>query len=288
MSLPLVSVICLSYNHAPYVRESVESVLKQDYDPVEIIVVDDESADGSRKIIRELAVEFPVVRTIFLKENAGNCRAFNAGFRESSGKYIIDLAADDVLNSGRIQKGVDCLENAGESFGVHFSDAEYINEKSTFLRYHYRRDEQGRMLNKVPQGDVYRDLLARYFICAPTMMVRRIVLEELGGYDETLAYEDFDFWVRSSRKYAYCFTDEALVKKRILSDSLSSRQYVRNSSILASTFTVCLKAEKLNRNRAEHVALAKRAAFEGRKAFLSGNLTMAMNFLLLIDRLPLI
>jgi glycosyltransferase involved in cell wall biosynthesis len=283
MDLPLVSVICLSYNHAPYVRESVESVLKQDYDPVEIIVVDDNSEDESRKVISEIAGEYPGIRTIFLAENTGNCRAFNAGFRESRGKYIIDLAADDVLNPGRIRIGVDCLENAGESFGVHFTDAEYINEKSAFLRFHYRRDE----LDKVPQGDIYRDLLARYFICAPTMLIRRTVLEELDGYDESLAYEDFDFWVRSSRKYAYCFTEEPLVKKRILQDSLSSRQYIRNSSILASTFRVCLKAEKLNRNRAEHVALAKRAAFEGRKAFLSGNLSMAMKFLLLIDRVPL-
>jgi hypothetical protein len=118
------------------------------------------------------------------------------------------------------------------------------------------------------------------------MMMRRSVLEELNGYDETLAYEDFDFWVRSSRSYKYCFSEEPLVKKRILPGSLSSRQYVPNSSILASTYKVCLKAEKLNRNRQEHLALARRAAYEARQAIISGNFALALKFLLLIERLP--
>lgn len=286
MDSPLVSVICLCYNHAPYLRESVESVLFQDYHPVELIVVDDCSTDNSREIISRLAEEHQGIRTIFSRENSGNCRAFNTAFRESRGKYIIDLAADDVLIPGRIRRGVECLENAGETFGVHFTDAEYIDEKSAFLRYHYKRDRLGKLLEMVPQGDIYRDLLTRYFICAPSMMMRRSMLEELDGYDENLAYEDFDFWVRSSRNYKYCFTEEPLVKKRVLQGSLSSRQYVPGSPILASTYNVCLKAEKLNRNRQEHHALARRAAYEGRQAIFSGNFALAIKFLLLIERLP--
>jgi hypothetical protein len=118
------------------------------------------------------------------------------------------------------------------------------------------------------------------------MMIRREVLEELNGYDETLAYEDFDFWVRSSRKYKYCFSDQPLVKKRMVKGSLSSRQYNRNSQILKSTLRVCLKAEKLNRNQAEDRALARRAAYECREALLSGNFRTALKFAWLLDRLP--
>jgi len=128
--------------------------------------------------------------------------------------------------------------------------------------------------------------LSRYFICAPTMMIRKKVLDELNGYDEDLAYEDFDFWIRSSRKYKYCFSDQLLVKKRIVEGSLSTRQYIRNSKILESTFKVCLKAEKLNRNLAEDRALTRRVVYECRQALLSGNFGMALKFAWLLDRLP--
>ncbi|MBR9999842.1 MAG: glycosyltransferase family 2 protein [Cyclobacteriaceae bacterium] len=287
MDLPLVSVICLCYNHARFIKESLESVLAQDYSPVEIIVVDDKSSDMSRQIIEEIALGNPEIRTIFLENNQGNCKAFNTGFRASSGKYIIDLAADDILMPERIRTGVACMERSDESFGVHFTDAAYIDENAVFLRTHYKKDHAGNLIEHVPEGDIYRELLARYFICSPTMMIKRIVLEVLGGYDENLAYEDFDFWVRSSRKYKYCFTDEVLVKKRLVRGSLSSRQYTASSRILASTYRVCIKAERLNRNRSEHLALAKRAAYEGRQAILSGNFVQAMNFMSLIDRLPI-
>ncbi len=286
MDFPLVSVICLSYNHARFIQEALQSVFSQDYKPVEIVVVDDHSMDPSQKIIDELARDRTDIRKIYLNENVGNCRAFNIGFRASRGSFIIDLAGDDVLMPERIREGVTCLSSLGESYGVHFSNAEYVDEDSRFVKYHYPMDQDGHLLQEIPQGDIYADLLNRYFICTPTMMMRRKVLEELNGYDENLAYEDFDFWIRSSRKYKYCFSDKALAKKRIVEGSLSTLQYIRNSKILKSTFNVCLKAEKLNRNPAEHRALTRRVAYECRQALLSGNFGVALKFAWLLDRLP--
>ena len=89
------------------------------------------------------------------------------------------------------------------------------------------------------------------------MMVKRKVLDDLQGYDESLAYEDFDFWIRSGKITKYCYTDKALVKKRVLKNSLSSGQYKWNSVMLASTYRVCLKAEKLNESEAETRALCQ-------------------------------
>lgn len=285
MDSPLVSVICLSYNHARYIHEALGSVYQQDYAPVEIVIVDDHSLDDSRERIDELTRGRSGIQKIYLDRNLGNCRAFNVGLMASNGAYIIDLAADDVLMPDRIREGIVCLSRRDRSFGIHFSDAEYIDQDSRFLHYHHKRDQGGILTEKVPEGDIYKELLSRYFICTPTMMIKREVLEELNGYDETLAYEDFDFWVRSSRKYKYCFSDKPLVKKRLVKGSLSSLQYISNSQILKSTFKVCLKAEKLNRNRAEDLALAKRAAYECRQALLSGNFGMAVKFAWLVDRL---
>ncbi len=82
------------------------------------------------------------------------------------------------------------------------------------------------LISHIPQGDVYRDMLTTYFIPGPTMMIRREVFAALGGYDESLSYEDFDFWVRSSRIYRYAFLNERLTSIRKLKSSMSTGWYV--------------------------------------------------------------
>ena len=195
------------------------------------------------------------------------------------GEYVIDLAADDVLLPERISTGVKDMEAAGEDFAVHFTDAVYMDVDGMELRRHYKRDQKGRLAEKVPQGWVYADVLQRYFICTPTMMMSRSVLEALGGYDESLAYEDFDFWVRSARRWQYCFSELVLVKKRVVPGSWSARQYERESRQLESTLKVCRKAKELNRTPRENKALAKRLTYEIRQAVRTGNSDVAYEFL---------
>lgn len=284
MKNPLVSVICLNYNHAAYIREAIESVLSQTYQPVELIIVDDNSQDNSREIIEDIAGNNRNIQCILADKNLGNCAAFNQGFRLSKGNFIIDLAADDLLLPERIAAGMHCFEHYGADYGVNFTDALYIDQNGKKIRSHYPRDGRGNLIDTVPQGYIYKDLLARYFICAPTMMIRRSVLEKLQGYDESLAYEDFDFWIRSSRIFKYCFTNQMLVRKRILSGSLSSGQYKPDSRILDSTWQVCMKAEKLNETDEERKSLLNRCRYEFRKALFSGNFSTAGKFAAMIQR----
>jgi hypothetical protein len=131
---------------------------------------------------------------------------------------------------------------------------------------------------------VYADLLSRYFICAPTMMIRKSVLDELGGYNEELSYEDFDFWIRSSRKYLYAFSDDILVKKRNLPNSLSKQQYRRNSKHFESTYTVCKMAVSLNRNAVEHKALRRRILYEAKMCAKNFKLIILIKYLSLMLR----
>jgi glycosyltransferase involved in cell wall biosynthesis len=258
MDHPLVSVICLCFNQERFVRESIESVLNQSYPDIELIIVDDASTDSSAEIIHEIVRENPSVKFVPLKKNIGNCAAFNKGFGLSQGAYIIDLAADDILLRERIERGVEAFVKSGEPYGVNFSDAEWINETGAHLYNHSDRFPN----DSVPQGDVYRELISRFFICSPTVMFKREVMELLGGYDETLMYEDFDFWIRSSRKFFYCYTPEVLVKKRKVARSLSTKQFSFFSRHLLSTFRVCEKILSLNRNRDEQQALSKRIIYE--------------------------
>jgi hypothetical protein len=114
----------------------------------------------------------------------------------------------------------------------------------------------------IPQGDVYKDIIDRYFICPPTMMFRKSVIDHLGGYDETLAFEDFDFFVRSSREFYFCYTPKVLVKRRLVQSSMSSKQFQRGNEQRWSTFRVCQKIDKLNKSEGERGRLKNRIRYE--------------------------
>lgn len=279
---PLVSVICLCYNHRRFVEQALESVLNQTYTNVELVVVDDFSTDGSVEVIRRFIQKYPQVSFLALEKNLGNCRAFNKGYDQSKGEFIIDLAADDLLGPDRIEKGVASFLKNGERMGIHFSDAEIINEDGMLKGYHSDRFPH----NSVPQGNIYKQVLSRYFINSPTMMFRREVFEKLGGYDESLTYEDFDFWVRSSRYFEYYYSPEALVKRRVVSSSLGQRQYKSGSVQLSSTLAVCAKALSLNQNREENSALKKRVLYEFRQAFKLGEFHLMIEYLKLWRSIP--
>ena len=284
MGKPLVSVICLCFNHSKFVVQAIESVLNQTYDNIELIVVDDASEDGSQQII-EKAQQIHGFTTIFNETNQGNCTSFNHGLKQSKGKYIIDLAADDILLSERIQIGVEELEQKGAHFGVHFCDIELINEQGKSLGTHYRRDKHGNLLENVPSGEIYTALVKRYLISAPSMMMSRKVLEELNGYDENLSYEDFDFWIRSARNYNYAFSDQVLVKKLILQNSLSSIQYQRKNKHALSTAMVCDKILGLNKTKEENQALLKRINYELKWALITENWEASAIFIQLKEKI---
>lgn len=256
------------------------SVIKQTYRNFELIVVDDASTDGSAAIIGEFIALNPSVKFIALAGNGGNCRAFNQGLKIAKGDYVIDLAADDVLFPERIAEGVRGLHEKGHEHGVNFTDAAYIDADNRVLYHHSDRFPH----STVPQGDVYVALIRHYFICPPSMMFRKTVIEYLGGYDESLSYEDFDFWIRSSRVFKYCYTPEVLVSKRVLKGSLSSRQFERGSKHQETTYRVCKKIYFLNRTKEERTALTKRIAYEIKCSIEMMNIGVSLKLFVLLAR----
>lgn len=278
MAAPLVTVICLCYNQKRFLQEAIKSVINQSYSPIQLIVVDDASTDGSPETINQLKTQYPQLEVLLLKENVGNCRAFNRGLAQAKGEYLIDLAADDVLLSDRIRKGVEALKQAGGDYGVHFCDAELIDERGSFLNHHSDKYPH----HSIPQGDIYVQVIKRYFICPPTIMFRKSVMDALGGYDETLAYEDFDFWIRSSRQFKYMYSPEPLVKKRIVKHSLGSKQEKFFNQHAKSTYRVCKKILDLNRTGEEKKALTKRIQYEIKLSLRLLNIWLAIKYAALL------
>jgi glycosyltransferase involved in cell wall biosynthesis len=278
VSRPLVTIICLCYNHERFVIEALESVLTQTYPNVELIVVDDASQDHSKRLIDSFVKDHPDVRFISHKSNQGTCKAFNSAFVHARGAFIIDLAGDDVLLPGRVEAGVQAFSVCDETVGVQFGDAFNIDEDGKPLGLHSDRYPT----SSIPQGDVYIDLIRRFFVCGTSVMIRKKVLDKMSGYDESLQYEDFDLWIRSSRHFKYLYLPAPLVKRRIVRGGLHEKQLrAGRDSHAWSTLAVCRKILGLNRTKEEQSALQTRLNYEIRQSVLRGDLKLALQYLTL-------
>ncbi|WP_160328189.1 glycosyltransferase family 2 protein [Solirubrum puertoriconensis] len=267
MAEPLVTIVALCHNHARFLAAALNSIAAQTYPYLEVWLVDDASSDGSQKILRQYATQYPQWHLLLLPSNVGNCQAFNQALRQSQGAFVIDFATDDVLLPERVARQVAFMQAQGPRCGVAYHDCELIDEQGQHVRYHFRRDEAGRPVHPLPaSGDVFAEVLRRYFISTPTMMFRRTMLDELGGYDESLAYEDFDLWVRASRNWHFGFQDEVLTQKRLHPQSMSRKAYRPGDPYVASTIRVCEKALTMCRTPPELAALATRLRWELRQA----------------------
>jgi len=285
-SPPLVSIICLCYNHERFVEDTLRSVWQQTYAFLEVIIVDDASQDNSVELIQLFIRENPTpfsVKTLFLEENLGNCAAFNCGWKLARGKYIIDLATDDMVLPERVEQQVAYFEQLPDDYGIVFTESRYINETGKLQEYHFA--DRYRHIHPIPTGDVYREVLSRYFISSPTVMVKNEVLQKLNGYDEKLAYEDFDLWVCSSRYYRFAYLAVCTTLVRRSPTSMSRGLYKIGDKQLYSTYLVCKKALSLNRTEADRQALAKRIKFEIRQAVFSENRWEAELFFNLLEML---
>jgi glycosyltransferase involved in cell wall biosynthesis len=284
---PLVTVICLSYNHAGFVIEALESVLHQTHNNVELIIADDFSTDNSVEIIEQWLKQHPQIPFIVNVENLGNTKTFNKCLKIAKGAFLIDLAADDVLNPDCIvQQLKGFAETTYENVGLIYGNAELISEKGAFIKDYFETDSNRKRLKSQPTGNIYVGLLNGINnVCSISSLVKREVFEKLKGYDENLAYEDYDFWIRASRIYSFDYVDEILIKKRVLEDSmytlLTKKNNPRTRHFNYSTYLILQKAFVLNRNKAEFRAMLKRVHFEMTVAFKTRDFVLLSKYILL-------
>lgn len=260
-SKPLISVICLCFNHEKYVIAALESIISQEYSNIEIILVDDYSTDNSRKVIEIWNTNNTLKKIIFNEKNLGITKSFNNALKYVTGEYVIDLAADDMLAPCALKNHIENFKKNNNQIGVSFGNVETIDEKDTHISYQYPINSKGKAIVPPKQGNVYANVLERYFISSPSIMSHIDVHNKLNGYDPNLIFEDFDFLVRSSRLFPFFYSDHILIKKRTLSTSLSKSIKKRNKSSFLhrkAFFKIYKKAIKLNETKAENTALIKR------------------------------
>lgn len=283
----LVTIICLCYNHEKFVVESLFSAIHQDYPLIEVIIVDDFSTDNSKEVIQKWLVDYPEIEFIANETNLGSTKSFNNALKLAKGDYIIDLACDDILLPNCVSLQLKAFEvSPFKNLGVVYGNAELINEKGDFYFYYFPVDSHKKTIEKRATGDIYLSVITGgNSICSVSSMVKKSVFEALNGYDENLAYEDLDLWIRASRVYDFDYIDEILIKKRISTTSFGTHFFIKNDErskkINYSTYLILQKSIALNRSKIEHKAILKRMHFEMILSFKTADYSLFLKYILL-------
>jgi glycosyltransferase involved in cell wall biosynthesis len=190
LSGPRVSVVMPSLNQAEFIRCSIDSVLNQDYAPIELIVIDGRSSDGTVDILKEYDDRLRWVS----ESDAGQTEAINKGFCMATGEVIGWLNADDLYLPGAVRTAVDFLIGR-QSADLVYGDADHI-------------DRDGRIIAPYPTEPFSLSRLQETcFICQPAVFLRRRVFDRVGLLDEYFSSAmDYEYWVRIARRgeVAYC------------------------------------------------------------------------------------
>lgn len=199
-SSPLVSVIIPAYNAEQFIAETLDSILSQTYVNREVIVVDDGSTDGTRKLVNRYGSQVQY----FYQENSGGCASpRNAGMARSVGEFLCFMDSDDLMVSDRIQTQVEFMER-WPGVGLVFSDYRNFSTEGAFAQSHFETcpylSERLRGHGEVILDRPCRYLARENFGIASSFMARRSVIHDSGVFDTSLkSSEDFHFFYRLAR-----------------------------------------------------------------------------------------
>ncbi len=205
----LVSVIIPVFNGEKYVSQAIGSVLKQTYSCLEIIVVDDGSNDSTWDILTGEQEKDSRIR-IFKQKNQGSASARNHGVAMATGDFIALLDADDLMLEERIETQMQFLRGHPDLAAVSCL-AYYINDQDKVIGRNYSD------LTSPMVGEQYLKEDKIIFCLQSGVIIRKHVLQELGGYRNDLLYgQDTELWNRLvERGFSLMVMPEILVKYRI-------------------------------------------------------------------------
>lgn len=220
VSMPLVTVVALCYNHSRYVVETLESIKQQTYPNIEVILIDDCSNDDSTEVInkwlKDNEISWKFIKHI---SNKGVTKSLNESLNLATGKFYKAIACDDILLPHFISAMVERFEELPGDYALIYSDVQIINESSEvfgttpFTERGWDTDE------KVPSGKLFDQLAGWCFIPALGTIIRTSVLNEL-RFDESLMIEDWDMWLRISKKYQIKGLADSMSQYRIHANSV--------------------------------------------------------------------
>lgn len=203
---PTVSVVMAVYNERPYLEKAVQSVLDQTFDDFEFIIVNDGSTDGSTEVLDRFEQRDDRIHLVH-QENRGLIASLNKGIGRAKGKYIARMDGDDISHPERFERQVSFLEENPE-IGILGTQADKIDAEGN-VRKEWTRS------NPTDPDVVSWQLLFHTCFYHPTVMARRSVLEDLGGYAEWATHvEDYELFTRALLKTRLTNLPDTLLKFR--------------------------------------------------------------------------
>lgn len=219
---PLVSAVIVCYNHERYIEECLDGVLAQNYPNLELIVTDDCSTDDSAAVIERWLARYPGPCSFVRHEkNMGVAATINESYARARGKYLAPCSSDDAWLPGKLLRHVEIMERLPEDYGVVYSDAFLMDERGQPLPGLFI--EKYRRGLVPPSGHIRPHLIDGNFIPGMTMLIRRSAQVEVGAYDPSMVYEDWEMMLRMAARYKFHFSDVPSVRYRISAGSLTAR-----------------------------------------------------------------
>jgi glycosyltransferase involved in cell wall biosynthesis len=202
-TLPLVSIVTPSYNQGHFIRQTIESVLGQDYPNIEYWVVDGGSTDETLAILREYAGD---PRFHWMSEpDGGQGDAINKGVRLTHGELLAWLNADDIYLPGALSRAVQALQDHSEAALIYGHAALIDREGAVVEACAYV--EPFSLNRLIHYGD---------FIMQPAAFFRRGPFLEVGGLNPSLHYSlDYDLWIKLALRYPVHYLPQELARARI-------------------------------------------------------------------------
>jgi len=224
MAKPLVSIVVPAYNAAQFLREALDSLLKQTYDNTEIILLDDASTDATPDIAAEYSGAITYIRQ---PNNIGIYDNVNVGIVRARGDFIATYHADDIYLPTIVERQVSYLNAHAEVGAVFcldiFIDAEGIEYARLALPPEVRGEKP------LDYQTIFNAMLTykNRFLVSPTMMVRASVHHDVGLYDQAQYRNtsDLEMWLRIARRYPIAILESHLMKYRHFHGSSSQRYH---------------------------------------------------------------
>lgn len=242
---PLVTCCIPCYNHELYIKDAVFSVINQDYNNIELIIIDDGSNDKCAEIISQIFLEYEsrFQKFIFIaRENRGLSKTLNEMLDLASGEFITFLASDDEFLPNKISSLLEDFKSLEMNYAAVFGDAEIIYDyelkhKPIYSFYQMYCSDS----SKVNADVVYKDILNRNFLPAMAGLYRKECLNYIGGFDTQLRLEDWDLYLRLLKEYKIKTTSNIVARYRLHGENSI---YTQNVRLLVDTIKILEKEYK--------------------------------------------
>jgi len=210
---PLVSICVPCYNSSNFIVETLNSIEKQSYPNIELIIIDDNSTDGTYNCIKLWASKKDWVSVFKNPTNIGVVKTANILLEKCKGDYIQFVGHDDLLMPDKIEKMMGFKKYQSDDVGMIYSNVAVIDESGRVIEPDYLT-YQGYDSRQMDFDDITGELLSFNFIPAISVLLKTECVRCVGKFDESLCFEDLDMWLRISLKYKIVFFPEVTAMYR--------------------------------------------------------------------------